>query len=90
MNDRVPYEKPEARVVDLGHMLDEAVGILQDSARSIEGLQKSVENILADIENIQALHTDASQEIEQAEALMVKIQRILEVKNGSEPATQDQ
>ena len=85
---RAPYEKPEAKLIDLGNMLDEAVGILQDSGRKIEALQKRAEAMLADIENMQALQVDASNEIDQAEALMVKVQRILEAASGAKTENQ--
>ncbi len=78
---REPYEKPEANIIDLGNMMDEAVGILQDSGRKIDALKKRAESMLAEIENMQALQVDAATEIDKAESLMVKVQRILEAAN---------
>ncbi len=77
-----PYEKPEAKQIDLGNLLDQAIGITQDSARTIETLKKRVEDITADVEDICAAHAQVALDVERAEGLMTKVHAALEAMNA--------
>lgn len=79
-----PYEKPEVKLIDLGNLMDEAVGIIQSSARRVETLKKRVEDITADVEDICAAHSQAAIDLERAEGIMAKVQVVLEAQKNAD------
>lgn len=77
-----PYETPEAKLVDLGNLLDEANGILIESGSELTKLGQEAEMLASTVEDLQARYHAVSEKIEHAEQIMAKVQLAQEAKNA--------
>ena len=77
-----PYETPEAKLVDLGNMIDEANVILIESGSELTKLGQESEMLASTVEDMQARYHSVSEKIEHAEQLMAKVQLTQEAKNA--------
>jgi len=77
-----PYEKPEAKVIDLGNLIDEANGILIETGSDLEKMGQEAEMLSSSVEDLQARYHSVAEKIERAETIMAKVQLGLEAKDA--------
>lgn len=79
---KAPYETPEAKLIDLGNLIDEANGILIETGSGLEKMGQEAEMLADSVEDLQARYHSVAEKVERAEAIMAKVQLIQEAKDA--------
>jgi hypothetical protein len=79
---KAPYEKPEAKLIDLGNLIDEANGILIETGKKLEAMGLEAEMLASSVEDLQARYHEVAEQIERAEKIMAKVQLAQEAANA--------